>query len=71
LGQTELFGDGQDRVTGPIFQAVENLERLRIIPGDDLLAERALQELELWQCAAGEAPVLGMFHFAVFTKRSA
>lgn len=71
LGQTELFDEGQDRVTGPLFSAVENFEGFRIIPGDDLLAERALKEFELWQGTAGDAPVLGMVHFAVFAKRGA
>jgi hypothetical protein len=47
--QPQLSGDGQDRITGTVFLAVEDMERLRVIDGDNLLAEGELEELELLQ----------------------
>jgi hypothetical protein len=47
--QAQLLGNSQDGVTGAVFAAVENLEGLRVIDGNHALAERQLQEFELFQ----------------------
>ena len=69
--QADLLCYRQDRMTGAILPAVENLERSRIINGNDTLTESQLKECELLQRAAGDTPVLGMLHLAVLAKGGA
>ena len=69
--QSELLGDRQDRIAGAVFPAVENLECLRIVSGNDAFAKSELKDFELLQRATDDPPVLGMLHLAVFAKRGA
>ena len=69
--QPQLLGDGQDRKARAVFPAVQNPKRLRVIDGNDAFTESKLQELQLLQRAAGDAPVLRMLHLAVLAERGA
>jgi hypothetical protein len=71
LVQPDLFSDSQYRITGVIFSAVQNLERLRIINGSNAFTERQLKDFELCERTADDPPVLSMLHLAVFPKRGA
>jgi len=69
--QPKVLGDRQNRIAGAVLPAAQDLERVRIINRNDTFAESQLKELELLQRAAGDTPVLGVFHLAVLAKGGA
>jgi hypothetical protein len=63
--ELELLGHLQQRVAGPVFLGGTDLNILGGARGHDVAAEGGLEQFEFLQRQPGQAPVVGMFDFAV------
>jgi hypothetical protein len=63
--ELELLGQRQQRVAGSVFLGGTDLKILGGALGHDVAVEGGLEQFEFLQRQTGQAPVVGMFDFAV------